>query len=322
MNKLVYLRDMFFDEIVYFCLSNDDGHNFLDYIKKTILNRYSHGRKIIAFYGECHMFVYGDLMRMQKNLNKQYILLGGKGISYLTTHHKKYIFDKRIWRKIDVLLYNVGAPLREDAPSLKQILEWISDSTIAIGITNAVFKGYMPQHTKRVFLNGGEFIWGDKNLNALIDSGSVDEERVLALADENYYSKEYVNDYYDKALKLLYAYEKKSQIKIADYIEKKGKKDILVWSVYHPKVELMEEIVRRIFKYLNLEYLSINNSRLKRVFSLEHNAEAVYPSVYKGLGIHQDPKARLFQPGNSLHNKKYSFMEYINQYVIRGRGGI
>ncbi len=303
--KSIRIIDYIYDALLYWCLGATSG-----FWGKCILRFFKRNRKIVGFYGECHIYIYGGVLRSIREVKKSYVLLGTKEIEYLARWHASSIIRKSSWDKLDVLIYNSRVPNREGAPSLNQVLEWVPKTCKKIEVTNAAFKGYMPQHTERVFKNTGFFIWGDKNLNKLVKEGkSIDDIQL-----DNLYSSQYVNDYFDKAVKHLKIYERETTVKIADYIEKYGRERVLYYSVTHPETEIMLELVRRILKELGIDTGNTECVIPNDQFDLHSHGEVVYPCVYSGLGIIENPMSRIIQPGN-YKEIQYTFKEYVDEYI-------
>ena len=269
-----------------------------------------HRKKLIGFYGECHIYVYGSALSKCAGLKKKYVIIGAKEIEYLARWHHKQINKESAWKYLDVLIYNPGVPERTGAPTLQKVLEWIPENCQKIEVTNAAFKGYMPQHTERVFKNNGYFIWGDKNLNKLIsDEKSIEETNL-----RNIYTEQYVNDYFDKSIRHMKMYEKDCTVKIADYIEKHGKNRVLYYSVTHPETEIMAELTHRILEVVGISAKISDAAASDPQFNLHSHGEVIYPCVFTGLGIAGDPDKRLIQPGN-YKELQYSFDEYAKEYL-------
>lgn len=307
------------DRALYTCLS-DSAIPCINWIHKKIAEVYLKNRKLVGFYGECHMYIYDNTVAKNREFKKKYVALGTKEIEYLAKYHRKQINRKEIWNKLDVLIYNDGIPNRKDAPSLSTVLEWVKPEAQKINVTNAVFTGYFPQHTDKVFKNNGYFAWGDKNLNKILN-GAENASFLKDIQKDDFYSSDYVNKFFDKAIKFLNLYEKDCDIKIADYIELFGRDRVLFYSVTHPENEIMLEISRRILNTLGIK---IDQTQLKNtstgLFDLHSHGEVVYPSVHKGLNIKEPWGTRKIKPGD--YNVSYTFEEYINEYMKIGEIGI
>lgn len=314
-NKTVRIKDYLMDNLLYYAINDSNGMSLL---KQLILSVLKGQKQLVGFYGECHIYIYGGLLSRNTVVKKKYVLLGAKEIEYMAKWHCTQIQKKESWNKLDVLIYNSGVPVRKGAPSLEKVLGWVSDTCKKIEVTNAAFKGYMPQHTERVFKNNGFFIWGDKNLNKIIEEelfDSLDE-----LEKDDFYDTEYVNTYFSKSVKRMKLYEKSCTVGIADYIELHGRDRVLYYSVTHPENEIMIEITRRILMEMGICEWGANSKIENKngLFDLHSHGEIVYPSVYKGLGIKENPKERRIQPGN-YKKQVYSFKEYLRQYVDQGK---
>ena len=313
LKKLSRVKDYIKDRGMYFSL-NDSGFVPL----KKVMRRFMLGkRQLVAFYGECHIYIYGGILTHMSDAKKKYFFLGSKEIEYLIRYHEKYIGQKSSWDKLDVIIYNPGVPTRKGAPALEEVLGWIPASCRKIEVTNAVFKGYMPQHTEKVFKNAGYFVWGDKNLNKLLAEHQRDDAALENLKRTDYYTPEFVNSYFDKSVKHLRLYEQQCTVRIADYIERYGRERVLYYSVTHPETEVMNEITKRILKALDIATGELPHAT-DDLFELHSHGEVVYPSVYFGLGIAQDWTERLIQPGN-YKEQIYAFCEYLAEYMKQGK---
>lgn len=311
-NKLRRIKDYLCDYIVYKCLEKDRPK------ESGLLRIILRGRKLVGFYGECHMYIYGGYLSSVRELKKYYYLLGAKEIEYLVRWHSTRINNRNVWNKLDVLIYNPGVPDRKGAPSLGAVLEWIPDNCKRIEVTNAVFKGYMPQHTEKVFKNDQLFIWGDKNINKLLNE-KESESKLEELLSESFYDPQFVIDYFEKSIKRLKQYEQRCTIKIADYIEENGKKRPLFYSVTHPEDEIMRELTLRIMNELGLERRELRNtSGQAGLFDLHTHGEVIYPSVCKALGFSNEVLERTIHPG-SYKNLDYTFEKYVKEYYRMGK---
>lgn len=315
-SKLLRIGDFIKDKCIYYGLEATSFPNSI--IGICVLNMIKRKRKLIGFYGECHIYVYGEILNSISLLKKNYCIVGAKEIEYLARWHHKEINRKEAWDRLDVLIYNPGVPNRKDAPTLEQVLKWVPKTCKKIEVTNAVFMGYMPQHTERVFENNGYFAWGDRYLNKLLESDNITVEMLKSLEGGEFISKDRVNKFFEKSLKHMKMYEQKCTIKIADYIEKYGQKRVLYYSVTHPEMEIMREISRRILIELGIDKEDCMRKiyRTNVMFDLHSHGEAVYPSVIKGLGIEMK-EDRVVQYGN-YKEISYSFHDYIKEYIKMG----
>ncbi|WP_130836628.1 WcbI family polysaccharide biosynthesis putative acetyltransferase [Lachnoclostridium sp. Marseille-P6806] len=309
--KLLRIREFLKDRAVYWCLLHDAGRKYsLSHFVLWLLRR---GRKLVYFYGECHINIYREALGHNAEFRKRYLMVGARDTEYLAAKHGDRLLRRESWSKADVLIYNFGVPERPDVPALSSVLEWIPETCFQISVTNAVFKGYMPQHTERVFANEGYFVWGDKNLNHILSSEEDPEEELSHLAGEDFYDPDYVDRYFSKSLRHLKLYEKGCDIGIADYIEEHGKERILYYSVTHPEQEIMLEISRRLALKLGIAPAGNGGPDAADIMELHSHGEVVYPSVCKALGLPGECKKRAINPGN--YNALYTFSEYMREYV-------
>ena len=295
-SKLSRIGDFIHDRLIYFGLRSEG------FMQKVLLQVMLHGRKLVGFYGECHMYVYGGYLANIESVKKRYCLLGTKEIEYLVHWHGKEILQKSSWAKLDVLIYN---PIPEQCKKIE--------------VTNAAFKGYMPQHTERIYKNGGFFVWGDKYLNELLEKDDISEDDYEVLESVDYLSADEVNAYFEKSIKRMKMYERQCTVKIADYIECNGKDRILYYSVTHPETEVMIELTNRILAELGIEGADISTKIdvSDGMYDLHSHGEAVYPFVLNGLGI-KNVTERKIQYGNYKYIQ-LAFKDYLKEYVRLGK---
>ena len=289
--------------------------NIIEYIKTLLLiELVSLGlvrgrRKIVALYGECHMDVVGGILSRHKAFRKKYILLWKNNISILSTRYKRLLFSEKLWKNVDLLVYNAMLPPRSGSPNISEVLKMMGNKE-GISVTNAAFKGYFPQHTADT-ANKDKFAWGDRNINDFVSKGMDRENIYLELSSRDFYSQEAVLSFWNKAIVTLKAYEKNCDIMISDYLEDNGRKSVLYYSVTHPSFDVMLELTNRILERINVERVS--GVRKGDVLELENHAEPVYPSVYAGLGMKDKSAQRLVSPGNQ--GDLYDFREYVYEYA-------
>lgn len=313
-NKIKRLFAFLQNRYLYFLLRYADDVIVLNCLLKWKLAN----RKLVAFYGECHVCLYNLFLRQNKCFRDKYVIFGGADIEYLSRRYNAQINDKSTWSHIDVLIYNPGTPRRENAPSLDVVLGWVPENCKKIAVTNAAFKGYMPQHTAKVYKNDGEFIWGDKNLNAYLETELNLEDVVRKLTSDTFYDYEYVNSYFDKSIDRLKKYERSCSVGIADYIEINGRKRPLYYSVTHPNFEVMELIAKRILIKLGIDADGIDKSeKIRGDYDLRSHGESIYPSVWKALDLEGDYQKWIIQPGD-FKEVQLNFEEYITRYILLG----
>ena len=322
-NRMIFrcrhVIDFLSDRFLYFCVSSSDSA-WKAQAKSSCLKFVLRGRKLVAFFGECHMYMYTELLSWNPAFRKKYLPMGAASIGALVKKYGSIMYRKDTWNKVDVLIYNPNVREPKGGLTTGQVLAWLPEDAKRIEVTNAAFKGYMPQHTERVFPNKGYFNWGDKNLNALLKANHIDEAAVSALGGDDFYQADYVTSFFEKSLKQMRLSERECAVKIADYVEEHGRERALYHSVTHPKPELMLELTARIACALGLDKTCLGPRAGTEVEYLDvgSHGELVYPSVWKALGIREGSwETRTIQPGNYL--EEYTFWQYVKEYLRMGR---
>ncbi len=305
------------EKLYYYVLDCD--FSLFQPLQRAMYTFLTRNKRIIGFYGECHITIYSNYLKSSPILMDRYRLVFAEDINRIARRIPQILGKKRIWNKCDFLIYNFNFPINDGVPRLSLVESWLPDSCKKVSVTNVVFDGYFPQHTNRVFSNDKYFIWGDKNLNRILESGSFDE--VYSLFDDNYYSKDDVVRFYERALKRLKMIEKDCCIRIADYVERHGKERVLFYSTTHPESEIMVELTRRILIELGErnDEMQIDYDSLSSLYNLQCHGEIVYPSVYLHLGLPGSYKDRIITPGKHMECH-YDFEQYVDEYLQMGQG--
>ena len=308
--EIIRIKEKLVNRLLLWTMYNDS--KVVDIIERIIC----HGRKKVAFYGRCHENFYYYTLNQCKTFKKKYIYVRIGQVGLPSSKLKnKYFNNVNIWKKMDVIIYNLGISIDEDTIGFEEIRRSLSDKTRCIALTNAAFKGYFPQHTDKIFKNESLLFRGDKNLNKLIEAGQHTEIKKLENLD--YYSKESVNAFFDSNVEKVKIYEKKCDIKIADYIEKYGKHRILYYSMTHCVEDVMIELTARIMVALGLDAKELSEINLEFAPKYNTHMEAVYPSVCEGLGISlKTLDTWWIVPGES---ERFLFGDYIEYYYNLGR---
>ena len=288
----------------------EKGFVFSRIIKSIVFKN----KKLCFMYIHCHRVVYDYYFDNCPSVNNKYINVFKQRTASYVAENYPWFFDKKYIRNIDVFVYNLGMTV-DDGPSYGEIEQNLEKSQ-TISVTNAAFKGYMPQHTEYIFKNPSMFTWGDKNLNEMINKNEVDAEKFLKT---NFYSAEFVRHYYDKCLDKMKNYEKQCDVKISDFIEQYGENEILYNSVTHPGTKEMMELGMRLMRKLGCNEEDLERIDPQNVPIIYVNAEVVYPDVIRGLNLDTNLiDERLFYPGKD--NKKYNFKSYVEAYLHEGKG--
>lgn len=303
----------FFRTLAFYSLMDckDDNGSF----KPRLLRLLKGNRKIVTFYSDCHNVVYADILRHSRAMKEKCIVLGCNDIRSLKNRYPKYVSSQNVWRHADVFIYTPGIPARENIPTIDEILTWLPENVQIIRVTNAAFRGYYPQHTARPVFPYGRFVWGDKNLNRMLQAGKTDETAVLAMERQDYFTSEQVLDNWNLSLKMLRLHERECDIGVADYIEEHGRERILYWSTTHPKNVVLLHACKKMFARLGVIF---DVKAPPEAFTdLRHHGEAVYPSTCFALGIDaKQAEEQRIKPGKGA--EVFTFGEYLREYIRTG----
>ena len=278
--------------------------------KEIIVKEKKSGKKVVAFFGTCHMGVYKDSLKQMKSFTEKYIIIDLPLVNEVDLQEHKLIGEKWLWEECDcVFLNQIFAINQYKVPDTITIMKWAKNAQSFV-ISNAMFKGYFPQTNTRVKTSMLDyFTWGDININYMLKKGMGCEDIVSNICDVNFYKKEEVDSYFLKELRSLEKLEKNCDIQVTDIIAK-NYKEYLYRSWSHPTKIMFKKIIDKICKMLDLR------EKYEIKFDLIYHEQIVYPSIIEKLDLDKNFYiGRKINPGN--YDVQYDIEQYIKEYVKR-----
>ncbi len=288
-----------------FCMDTDE--------RSRHLKKLSHGKKLCALYGYCHMTYYTQCLISSNEFVDKYCILNlPHANSFLDD--TEYLNDKWIYSVLDILLLAPVYPETQyHTPDWKKVKSYVKDECKVIVVTVAGFKGYFPQSTVGVLQTYENICWGDKNLNRMIKEKCSVEEMIRALNSEDFYNSDEADHNFETACEKLDVIEQKCDVKIGDYIRKYGRSERLMYSSTHPTDKVMKEIASRIFKIIGIDSSILEDIPQEKLISLKMHGEFIYPSVYRGLGMQFNEGEKVCV--GDIDKAGITFTEFIRLYV-------
>lgn len=276
----------------------------------SVIHKDAQGRKLCGLYGECHMrgFYLHALMRNREFTNNYFTLV------FPWVDWNEYIEGYDFFMKrLDLFISNMySAKNIRGVVSTEEMQSKTNSSCRNITITNAFFSGYFPQYSKPFDETIYWFTCGDKNINRMIREYKNEQDIIESIMSENFYSTDFVNEYWDFSIKKIKAIENKCDITISDFIEKYGQDEELYYMNNHPKNIVMKEIFRRVCTLIGIK---CETSNFYNIEPMRHIHQPVYKSVIKGLGITKDSNEnRLYFPAEGIR-QPVKEAEYYKLYI-------
>lgn len=299
-----------------------------------VLKKMKKEKKAVLIHGNCQTIPLKLYLNNNNRFKKEFIIYDIPPL-HLVNDSNKFIFESKF------LFYDVSVFVSHNVSkdnrfgyflSTQNFLDHLPKTCQVIRISNLWFAGYFPQHLGK--LNSkvcsylpSAFLWQDMNLDRMGGKEKLPLKDILKkLKNEDLYSSLYLNSLFEKNFLNMEEREKNVDVKMTDYLRVFCMKDIMFYSSNHPKNIIIKELAKRLLRYMNIYHESEEiyfdyEMLIDKTETLKITCEAVYPAVFKFLGIKDKMnKYSLNYPG-TLKNRQYIlFDDYIKDYLTFNYG--
>lgn len=296
---------------------------------ENVLKLMRKDKKIILIHGNCQVIPLKLYLNNNERFTENYILYDIPPL-HLINDKNKVLFEMDIlFKDISVFVtQNISKNNRFGYTlSTQNFLDHLSPKCTVIRISNLWFAGYFPQHFDKLDseinrYRPGSFLWQDNNLDKFGKKRVALNSVIKILKDVNYYNKEFLDELFEKNLENMRKRDENVDIKLVDYLRANCKKEILFYSSNHPKNIVIKELAKRLLVSLNLyidqEFVTFNyESLIDKTETLKITCEAIYPSVFKYLGLLDKMDDYSFNYPGSIKTRQFIlFEDYIKDYLV------
>ena len=206
--------------------------------------------------------------------------------------------------------------------STEYIREHMCNPDNLVVIPNLTFMGYYPQYGENISISFASPVirYGDKEINAL-SKGKSFAEIYRIISNEDFYSREFLDKFFNDQVELFKIREESADIKMYDFIAENCRKEVLMHSYNHPKAVVIKEMVKRLLVFL---FNKLGSTEMQPDFLddelftdaytntyISNQGQPIYPSVLKYLGLKND---MLFYPNQQSSEFRLNFKEYMEFY--------
>lgn len=290
------------------------------------LDRMVGSKQICMLHGNCQMSVILKYLNHNYKFNDEYIVLKYPDFFAMNDNMKEVyncdVFHKKIDLFISQLVSEQNKFGRDVSTSyLKSKLR--SDCKV-VTIPNMYMHAYFPQHNRisdQVHRIWGikSFEWGDKYLDGFCYQRIPYSDIMDKVCDIDFIAPEVLDNLFLNDFAEMERRDELVDVRITDFLKKWAKKEILFYSVNHPKNIVFNELVKRLLVYLgyysSVEEVEFKNEKiLDEEKTLKISCEAIYPSVCKY--IYGELKEIEFNmPGTLKFDECIDFTTYVKYYV-------
>lgn len=300
---------------------------FEEYVDSSLVEVALSDKKIAIMAGNCQIATIGEFLSQLEIFKEEYMFFrflshkwksrySMKSLSYLKNICDLYICMRH--EDDDIKFFS-----KEELPEHCKILTLPSSISrlywpqMKIGRKSAENEYFM----KNIMTyDHGPFEYGDVNINRLIEEGKSPDEIVAILSDENFYTKEEVEDHLEMAMRVLECEEYGCDVKYLSYIQENFQKNMLYKDMIHLQVSFIWWIVRQLLMCLQLdtseaeEMERLQTDPKSQEYSVHCTEVPVYPSVAKHMGLEWCNKDTLYDVTFYNGRRKMTFEEYIRAY--------
>ncbi len=281
---------------------------FKDFIKDDLYQK-----KIAMIWGNCHVEYIKEYLKYNTDFNKIYSFYDMREIWVI----KKEDISRDIFSYCDLLIYQ---PIQKfnmfgEEFSSDHIISLLPETAHKISVPNLFGLPkflYMQYDKNKLTKIDNVFVsYGDKNIDSWIKAGISIETMIKKIEFDEIYKDYEIHEAFNKFKKKLVHREKEWDIKISDYILYNYKKIKLFLDPFHPSKILLNEISKRLLKYMKFTTEDYDINYEDYGFEM-----IVYPCVKKHLGIvYDDSDIKNDNQSSKLKKSYMDLKEYIREYV-------
>ncbi len=291
-----------------------------------VLERMRKGRKAVLIHGNCQTSPMKLYLKKNSRFSSEFIIYDIPPIHAVNKNKEMVFQSEYLYKDVNLFITHVISEKNKFGYHLSTdyLQKHLPEKCRIVKVINLWFEGYFPQHGEKVDSEvvchiPGAFCWQDINLERMGERKENIEEILSVVKNDDYYPAEFLQKNFETALKNLRERENVVDIGISEYLADICKKEVLFYSVNHPKNIVIKEIIRRVLRYIGL-YNETEIIEFKHELLLDQEeclkiaCEAVYPSVFKFLGI--KGSGYTFNYPGVLQNRDYmTFEEYVKDYM-------
>lgn len=281
-----------------------------DFINQDIAEALLDGKEIVLSVGQCELevtnYIFNSIPEFAEKYMgicyREYDVLGLKELK--TPKLEISLMANQVTELADYFIYPANLS-KERQDYYQMLLERIPSGCRSVSVPLTTFEGYWPQdsapyyETSPYYKKNENDLYPfggrrDINLENAVENGTVEKEIKKILRDD-FYSKEEVYKLFQKTLKKYRVLERKSDIKISDFLEE----NYLVRRVFldrgHACDFVLKEYAKRILTFLDI---AINLEMIEKInldwYKQHHFEQPIYSSVQRCLKFKEQKEYCLF----------------------------
>lgn len=283
-------------------------------------------KKLCMLHGNCQISVLQKYLIHNEKFAEDYTIIQFPEFFRMNDEMRKVYDCDVFYSKIDLLISQMISDENRFGKdiSTSYIKQRLRGDCKTVLVSNMYMQAYFPQHKRindPVYKTWGikSFTWGDKYLDIMAEKDKSVEDVIREVNQSTFIGREEIRNLFVRDLEEMERRDSLVDVKIYDYLKEMAEKEILFWSVNHPKNIVFNVLARRLLVYLNY-YASEKEVEFKHEMQLNESntlkiaCQAIYPSVNEYIyGKRIDINFGL--PGEIKFSGYIGFREYVENYL-------
>ena len=302
-----------------------------DFIDQNLAEALLDEKEIVLFVGQCELEVIDYMLNSISEFTRQYVsicyreydVLGIKG--YRNPKLEMSLIVNSVSELADYFIYPANLS-KERQDYYQRLLNKLPSGCKSVSVPLTTFEGYWPQDLDAYYEpspyykrdTADKFPFGgrrDNNLEAAVKEGKA-EETLKDILRDDFYTEEEVCNLFRKSLKKYKVLERKSDIKICDFIEGNYMERKVFLDRGHVCDFVLKEYAKRIVIYLDisLDVKLIDKADLDW-YNQCHSEQPIYPSVQKQLKFCGNEVYRFWFNGGMRYMGREEYFSLLCRYM-------
>lgn len=337
--KKIVERDKYFI-VVCSAAENDIAYQLMlyglifgkDFITQNVMEALLDKKEIVLFVGQCELEIVNDILNRVSAFTCKYAGICYREYDVLGIAERNPKLEISLMVNFIISLadyYIYPANLSKDRIEYYEMLfEKTAPHCKTCSVPLTTFEAYWPQDAENYYEMSpfykedscGMLPFGgrrDNNLEVAVRDGTT-EERIHQILKEDFYADDAVDKLFGKTIRKYKVLEKKSDIKISDFMEENYRKQRVFLDRGHACDFVLKEYTKRIIAYLDI---GIDGRAIDEVdleaYNQCHSEQPIYVSVQKHLEFQENAEYRFWMNGKMQHATAEMYFVILCEYMSK-----
>lgn len=301
-----------------------------DFITQNVVEVLLDGKKLVLFVGQCELEIVNDILNGISEFKDKYVGICYReydvlGIGERTPKLQISFMVNFVIGLADYYVYPANLS-KERLEYYEMLLGKTAPYCKTCSVPLTTFEAYWPQDSKNYYEmpplykrdSSGALPFGgrrDNNLELAVYDGTV-QKTIDEILKDDFYTDDTINKLFSKTIRKYKVLEKKSDIKISDFLEENYRKRRVFLDRGHACDFILKEYAKRIVTYLdiNIDVGLIGKIDLE-TYNQCHSEQPIYVSVKKHLEFQENTQYRFWMNGKMQYAAAEVYFNILCNYM-------